>query len=425
MKLALLLILLALCPGTGLAESSEKNPNSRSRFLSEDAVPAAVEPAPTVQQETTDQPHAPASEVPEPAVPSQITPAAEQATPATTRKISQRENLMLLEAVMVETSYNNNHNDDNRDALVTVYEKLIQLYCLPDFFVTLSHAAPPQDKTCLEWLDKLLTVDTSNPLAVCVREGFDTPSCLKAFSLQDVGIIGDTRYRAKAGPAAAADLEVEEKLARLAPQISKLSTDAKLALDEWAKNASDRSLEDRTRAAYGQLLQVACLPGRIKLVPMKEDQWEEYVKSKALPDAKPAQDSLARALQALERSMKDGPERAKPKKNKKIEALNERDVISQKTAKKKAAAGQAAESAKFLKRVRLVTMVCDQKSKEILDRIPFYFPAVCNRDGFYTPACLLAMRKTREDARARARQEKTPAFHGPGAAPRETGLGTF
>jgi|GEM_PF-4403324 len=309
-------------------------------------------------------------------------------TPSATRRDATE--LYELQAQLAEHAYAISKSNENRDALVMAYEKLAGLVCMPELFKTLSYPGPPKETIpgpfpepgCLELLNKIQALDPQNAFATCALNGTESRPCQVAFGAQEVREL--TSSLGWEVPAAV-EMELKVHLTKNQEILKKLDNEFKNSSQTWRAQPSSDNLA-AMRKILAKILAIACKITLLRLEP-----------SSLTPPPKQPRDELAATVAALQRT----PTTPAAKGPGTGVSLRDFDIFSAKTS------GPEKESPppQALKRVRLLPPSCLSYINQALKLTPLLPEPVCYREGFYTPACISALK----DARLRFRQQSPSA----------------
>lgn len=277
-----------------------------------------------------------------------------------------------LELQLAERSFLAEESDENRDSLIMAYEKLIAAVCMPQLLKTLTYPGNPEEMRCLEYLEKIESLDPYNALSACVRHGTESPPCRAAFDAQEVRALS---FGASFGVSPKVEMELKVHQARSNDLIKKLSSEFNRSVQAWRTKPSDENLE-AVEKLLRQILPIVCKIQRLK-----------FELASLQPTPKPPEDPLAAAVAALHsRSTPKGKDSGSSA-NRSIDF----DIFSSKTKMP----GHEKAALERLKRVRLLPAMCLDYIKQALKISPLSPEPVCYRDGAVAPSCLNALKDAR------------------------------
>ncbi len=304
------------------------------------------------------------------------------------------DDLLTLSAAMAAAQFEIRQSLSNKSDLIAALSRLVAGRCMRNLHKALVYTPDPKNKGCLEAIEYTLSVDPSNPEAVCARDGIDTASCREAFRQERTTselLFKDTeglwmRFQD--------DVRIQESVGGSAS--SKASTEFFQAVSAY-KTENTPSNKARIAAAATTMLDRMCMTTR--KIPNPSFDQERQAQEKALEKS----------------AGKSGPgESAKEK----YPTFNE--MMSKLTG---TPGPSSTPIPAVTSRFRLVSDNCRGAVNRTLEVLPEFPRAICHRDGFFSPSCVMAMR------RQKYLESKSPAAAtgGPSrpAAVRENPLQSF
>jgi hypothetical protein len=300
------------------------------------------------------------------------------------------------------------HRPASRDRLIILYEKLVEMRCMPQLSSTLEYAGNPQDAECLEYLEQLRTLYPEDLVAACASNGIDSESCRTAYEDQFIGT-----YKKDQPGVEEVDLEVKLGTLKQENSIKKLVYALEQASFKFRKSNLP---EDRKelREAYTKLLPVACRLIRIKLQHTPPPETFRAAVILAPPEIN--KDDPLNQLVKQYGEAKSGSS-SSSKSIEEVPAMDE-DAPFQ---RRKAATPRPTPAAPVW-RVRYLTEDCSYYIRQALAFEPNFMLAVCFQQGFSSPDCVNARRRERERLRKEA---ETAAPQGTSSPEKTSGLGEF
>lgn len=313
-----------------------------------------------------------------------------------------------LRTAVAEAQYRLKKTGATISELVAVLEAEIAKKCFQGMHKNLAYLGNPTDPECTAKIERLLSVENENPVATCAKEGIDSPRCLELYKTQDILVYDSSQDASKAliDPVMRIGYSAKE-VASLEELRNKISS-----LHKEAQTAQNSEIIPQFLKTFDMMLKIACRPVSERLLE-KEMNFS--------PDSDPEMQQIRDKLLAIPPSLrsdyqqemlreyeKKGKESAgQPDTLKRIEQILQIIQNPQKPLEK---------SIGELKRTRFITPECYktlQMVAEFDSRLPW---PVCYYSGWYTPACVEALRKWRQgQLREQNReQQKSPP-----------GIGTF
>ncbi len=310
--------------------------------------------------------------------------------------------LIQVELSMAENGYDINPSDDNKNVLVTAYEKAIAHYCMPTIHNTLEYSEKPSNPECALYIQKLLKLDPDNAVAICADKGIDSQSCLRAFQLQSIATFVGGQAK---GSAAAIELEATVKIARNQKQIDSLQNEANLATQKWNQEQSEANL-NRLREVYANFIRASCVISMTKLAAISPGERARLLEMKPTPTPVP-QGSLADAIIQMQNEIQRRNEASSAAQGQVAQNRID-DIFALKTAEKRAAEAKSGKTV-YYKRVRYITLPCKNASEQILKLLPSFPSATCQLYGLVSPQCIADLRKAKLEASVKAAQSSSKA----------------
>ena len=299
-----------------------------------------------------------------------------------------KEDLTTLRAAMAAAQFEIRQNLWNRSELAMSLSRLVAMRCMPDLFSSLHHTKENLNQECLEVIHYTLSVDPSNPEAICAREGLDSPACIDSFRRQrtstTVPFDRDGLFSRR----------FSEEIAIRNSELMEARESTSGSLYEATSSfQSDPSPANRAALSrlLAEMLDRDCAYFRI--VPNPDYSAEQASQEKAISEASgPGTGTEAAGSSEL------------PTFNEMLKKLANTPLVEE------------TPIPSAISRIRLISMTCSSSLARATGLLPGFHRAVCHDAGFYSPACIAAIRKQRrEDAAA-----QTPA--GPAAAPSAGGM---
>lgn len=292
-----------------------------------------------------------------------------------------------LKITMAENSLKVNPSLRTLSELTSALEQSLNSRCFGDMLRTLSYQGPPQDPACLARIDRLLEVYPNNPVAVCLRDGIEAPSCRSAYQEQHlVAFSGGSSYQ---DPALKVGLSENDskRLGQLSGALQDVDTAFRNAATDEQKL---KSLEDGANL-YDQILSIAC-----KVAGLRLDEPADRKEDKEDPSIRDVRERLLKIPPALrgdyQRQLLQQAEeelaKAKNDTTQKKIIIQKINVIQNPDQKKTLSAAGTL-------RMRVVLSQCKdfiEKFEKILPDAP---APPCYRAGWYSPQCINALRNWR------------------------------
>ncbi len=304
-------------------------------------------------------------------------------TPSRGNKIE----MALLAVEMAESSYKIHRDVKSKASLLSSYERIIPLICMPEIFRTLDYQGNPSDQECIDFLTKMFTLQPQNPVAVCAKEGVESPDCGDAYVGQEIKILSESGTSGgRGGSNVDALLDAELYDSKTSPKVEALERQASDLKDAYEQAKSPQNRE-KLVATYNALARLAC------------DQTKTVFE--AGPSQKDAQEiERGKKLNKKVEDIMFGGRRTEPTPTPLVTAAPSDGPLG--SLVEKHTPTPAADDV-LLRRVVYMSAACARTIELVKQFNPRMAIVVCNQEGFYSPGCIQALRRDREEA-AKARE---------------------
>lgn len=315
------------------------------------------------------------------------------------------------QALMLETELIKHPSPDKNAELLSLYEQFANRVCMPRLHVELKFEGGISNQSCSKAVKKLEKLDPDNPALLCIRDGIDAKSCKDAYEKQL--ILSAREFFQNAGIRPSEDKTVNPQIDARINKLKSSLTDVKR---RFSGEQSEESRVDLNRN-FASLFRLIC---RKSWVFRGENQ-------NGLANDNPDLFSLSSSSdKLLLDGIIDQPTIDRPKavdKNKAnpmdslLDKLNNGDRID-----------QVERVNNITDRRRVLNDDCLSYVEQLLRQDPVSDIGLCQREGFYTPACINAKRKIKIRARAiaEAKRKEEAKKNGVKIKPtRKPGLATF
>jgi len=286
------------------------------------------------------------------------------------------------------------------DRITVIYERLAELYCMPDVFKTLSYVGAPKTELCLKYLDKLTTAFTDSPAIPCIKFGLNHRTCNKAYQNQYVTVLKPEEFDNYEIPL---ETKVKAQSKETQDLIRKKKADIKALKEKYTSTFKRKKdlpeivlLKRNIEKNYTELLNLSCLLISTRIIHEKpsDENKVSYVPTNQAVDQK-----LTDLFSQYNNSIKQKKSTPIPTPTKIINDSLKRAIYEpfQKN-KKEELAPKNAEVKQVLQswRVRYLTQTCLDTIHEA-KQFSTYLPAAsCYLEGDYSPACIAAWKKQKE-----------------------------
>jgi hypothetical protein len=312
-------------------------------------------------------------------------PQKSQATPDLSNAIGLNE----LKIEMSESRLKMSKNPKVLNDLVKALEDYLNTKCMTQLLQTLIYTGNPTDPTCIARMDRLLELNPGNPVATCTRDGIAAKSCIDAYQNQKIYPVAqgstneniDSSLRVGLSDATLAKIgKVEETLLGVNRKYQDASTPEE-----------KKALINDAATLYDQAMSMACRPSSIALIPRASD--EHLRKPTERTQARERLMQIPAAIrkdyqrEMEEKAMKEmGDPATSETRKKELQELIK--IIQDPTA------GSSIQS-QNMDRTRFILAKCANLIDMAISIVPNLPAAVCYREGWHTPQCVVALKRWR------------------------------
>jgi hypothetical protein len=295
-----------------------------------------------------------------------------------------------LKLQMAESTYQLRPSIKTLSDIISSLEEVINATCLAQLLRTLSFPGKPSDPTCAGYMERLLELHPENPVGLCLRDGFDAPSCTEAYKKQSVAVYDPSQHDGVlSDPSLRIGLtrQEDEKLHQLSEELARLNQQYQATQDGPEK----QRLIDQATEIYDQALATACRITGVTLI-----QTSETFDPSSDPEVREIRDKLLPLPQSVredhqERMLTQAEEKLRGMKAGSADWKRQQGVIQ--TIKRPDL--EPVPSASSLQRTRLVLATCAQFIQEAAAATQGFPAPTCHKDGWYTPQCIQALKSWR------------------------------
>ena len=313
-----------------------------------------------------------------------------------------------LKIAMAESSLRVNPSLRTVADLSAALERYLNSHCMGNLPQTLKYDGSPTDPDCTARVDRLLEIYPNNPVALCVRDGIGAQTCIDAYRNQKmVAFSGGSTYDEIPDPALKVGLSAEDakKLTALRETLFGVNQKYQAAKTDEEKQ---KAMDDATNL-YDQVLGLTC-----KVVALRLDQPEGQQEEQEDPSITEVREKLLK----IPPGMREDYQRQLLQKTEEELSKGPTDPATRKILLQKIAAIQNPDTKKLLTaagklRVRVVLPQCLEYIEQAASILPNCPSPTCHREGWYSPQCIVALKKwhiyrRKVDAAAKAREPKAP-----------------
>lgn len=290
---------------------------------------------------------------------------------------------------MAESRFKLSQSPKAINDLLNALEEYLTANCMEKILQTLSYAGNPTDPTCIARMGRLLEINPTNPVAICVRDGIGAKSCAEAYQSQVVAPIHSVSSAADIDPALKVGLSAAtiERIKKVEETLNEVNQKYQAATEPEEK----RTLINDAATLYDQALSMACKLSAVSVSPR---------------DSSEASGESTEIIQTRERLLQIPPAIRGDYQNelekKAVEEMNQSSTsedrkreLKEVIAVIKDPSGSSIKRLSDVIRTRYILETCASLLR-VANKIVPDLPAVtCYRDGWYTPQCIIALKKWR------------------------------
>lgn len=275
------------------------------------------------------------------------------------------DDLLSLSAAMAAAQFEIRQTVLNQSDLISALSRLVAARCMSNLHRDLGYVPDPKNKECSEAIDYTLSVDPANPEATCAKSGIDSSECRDAFRQQRS--TSELAFKDTEGIWMRFQDDVRIRESQLSSDYSKASSDFFSAATGYR---NDNNPVNKAKLANAATIMLDRYCATTRIVPNQSYDQERTAQEKALEDS--ARQNTSGEL-------------AKDKYPTFNEMLNKLSNAS--------AGASSTPIPAVTSRFRLIPQSCNSAIMRTFDLLPEFPRAICYRDGFFSPACIIAMRR--------------------------------
>lgn len=309
--------------------------------------------------------------------------------PGQSTDISAAVGLNQIKLEMAESRFKLSKSPKAINDLVNALEEYLNANCMEKLLQTLSYAGNPTDPTCIARVQRVLEINPTNPVGICVRDGISAKSCIEAYQNQKVEPIYSGSKAADIDPALKVGISAatNERIEKVEQSLNEVNTKYQATTDPEEK----RTLINDAATLYDQALSMACKISAVSLTPREQS---DSIKER--PEISQARERLLQIPPAIRRDYQAEMEK---------KALEEMGLSSTSDSRKQ----ELKELLKVIQdpsSIPTAQLVNTERTRLILDRcagllqvagqiVPDLPAVTCYHEGWYTPKCIVALKKWR------------------------------
>jgi hypothetical protein len=276
---------------------------------------------------------------------------------------------------------------------------------------TLTYAGNPSDPTCIARMQRLLEINSGNPVATCVRDGIAAKTCIDAYQDQKIWIV----Y-----PASKDDVDPALKVGLSAMTLERIAK-VEGSLQEVNKKYQETLTHEEKRALlndaanlYDQILNMACKVSAVGLAPddggspLTDSSEVTQARDRLLQIPSGIRGDYQREMAAKAQKELDDPNTT----SERATELKELIAVIQNPN------GLSPRQTNNLQRTRYILSKCAEVIDVAAKIVPDLPSVTCFREGWYTPKCIYALKKWR----MQKQQEANAVTGTPGPAPTKSSM---
>lgn len=294
-----------------------------------------------------------------------------------------------LKIEMSESRLKMSKNPKVLNDLVNALEDYLNTKCMTKLLQTLAYTGNPTDPTCIARMERLLELNPGNPVATCTRDGIDAKSCIDAYQNQKIYPVAQGSTNENIDPALRVGLsdatldkigKVEETLLGVNRKYQEASTPEE-----------KKALINDAATLYDQAISMACRPSSVALIPRASDEQVAepteltQVRERLMQIPAGIRKDYQREMEEKAMMEMNNPTASETRKKELKELIK---VIQDPTA-------VSSIQSQNMARTRFLLEKCANLIEMAISIVPNLPAAVCYREGWYTPQCVVALKRWR------------------------------
>ena len=290
---------------------------------------------------------------------------------------------------MAETRLKVNSSLEAIIDLMIPLEEYLNSNCLGKLAQSLTYAGNPSDPTCIARMQRILEINPSNPVGLCVRDGITAQTCIEAYERQSTEVFVGDPDQGTVDPAMKVGLSANDQ-----NRIAQLQETVRLIDEKYQQapnNEEKRALIKDALVHYDQAMSLACRLTSVTLRPQSTSagtvEHPEVAKTRAkLLQVPPG----IRGDYQREMAQQVAGELAAPGTSQ-----ERREILTQIQKVIENPEGPIAVDAKNTSRIRYILSQCNDLIKKAEKVTPESPTPLCHRSGWLSPQCISAVKRWR------------------------------
>ena len=290
---------------------------------------------------------------------------------------------------MAESRFKLSKSTKSINDLVNALEEYLNGNCMGKLLQTLAYAGNPTDPTCISRMEKILEINPTNPVGICVRDGISAETCIEAYQNQKVAPVFSGSTSEEIDPALKVGISAatNERIEKVEQTLNEVNQKYQATTDPGER----RTLISDAATLYDQALSMACKISAISLTAR-----EDSGALKESAEISQARDRLLQIPPGIRRDYQTEMEK------KALEELNNSSTSEDRKREIKELlkvihdpSGVSASQLANLERTRLILERCARLIDVATQIVPELPATTCYREGWHTPKCVASLKKWR------------------------------
>lgn len=297
---------------------------------------------------------------------------------------------------MAQNTYKAKASQKNFSALIEALEAHVGEICLSSLHTTLQHDPKTLSPACQKAIEETFAIDSENPVALCVRDGYSSRSCLDAAeSVQPLVLLGNSSPWDDATEKDSIDLDARLVETGNDSRIRRSEAEISQAEFTMSSNPAERGkLEPIIETALTEMLSLSCSRTRLSVRDngnISSDPVERAMRDPAFRDSikEMSEEDKATYFEELRRSFRISQEQTNASST-----PSPLDSVESKLG----GTSSAPKVPKLFRydRSRFLGQTCERVSQRAIQMNLAKAAAICARFGKYHPNCIEELKTERK-----------------------------
>lgn len=317
---------------------------------------------------------------------------------------------------MAETRLKVNSSLETTIDLMIPLEEYLNTNCLGKLAQSLTYAGNPSDPTCIARMQRILEINPSNPVGLCVRDGITAQSCIEAYQKQSTEVFLGDPDQGTVDPAMKVGLSSNDQ-----SRVAQLQETVRLIDEKYQRAPNDeekRALIKDAIVHYDQAMSIACRLTSVSLRPQSgETETVEH------PEVAKTRARLLQVPPGIRGDyQREMAQQVAGELNASETSKERREILLQMQKVIENPEGPIAVNASNTMRVRYILPLCNDLIKKAEKVTPESPTPTCHRSGWLSPQCISAVKRWRA---LKQREESLARGENPAKATNQSMISTF